>query len=169
MSEPSGYALVGANATMNANGFKITVTGYDEGADQYKVKFSDGSTDTWPREEFTITDGPLGHVTSLDDLGLKGETYSNEHGGKQTRLPHRLDLVPQAAIISVGRVLEPGARKYGENNWRKTTVAENINHALGHIAAHLLGRRDEPHLGHAATRILFALELEIEKQKKLDV
>lgn len=103
------------------------------------------------------------------DLGLKGESYANPQGGKQTRLNHRLDLLPATALVSVARVLHGGAAKYGESNWHRTTVAENLNHALGHALAYLHGDRTEAHLAHFATRALFALYLRIRETGKLDV
>lgn len=103
------------------------------------------------------------------DLGLKGEVYANAQGGRQTKLPHRLDLVPQTALLSVGRVLAKGAEKYGEDNWHRTTVRENINHAIGHALAYLHGDRTEPNLSHFATRALMALFLEIRDRGTLEV
>lgn len=103
------------------------------------------------------------------DLGLRGEMYANDQGGKQTKLPHRLDLLPMTSLLAIGRVLAHGSEKYGEDNWHQTTVRENINHALGHVAAFLLGDKSEPHLSHFATRALMALFLEIRDRETLGV
>lgn len=43
--------------------------------------------------------------------------------------------------------------------WRKLSVAGHLWHAIGHIINHLAGNRREPHLAHATTRCLMALQL----------
>jgi hypothetical protein len=43
--------------------------------------------------------------------------------------------------------------------WRRLSVAAHLWHAVVHIAMHLIGNRTEPHLAHAATRTLMALQL----------
>jgi hypothetical protein len=43
--------------------------------------------------------------------------------------------------------------------WRKLSVAAHLRHAVAHFAMHLIGNRREPHLAHAATRVLMALQL----------
>jgi hypothetical protein len=110
------------------------------------------------------------HKTAVRDLAkqLEQGTYQNEKGGKQSKLAVRMDLLPMEALLSVGRVLDHGS-KYGEENWHKTTVAENINHALMHLARFRAGEVGEPNLSHAACRILFALWLQIRDTGKLEV
>lgn len=87
-----------------------------------------------------------------------GETTINEFGGRQSKVPYRCDLLPPKAILSVAEILYAGAVKYGENNWHNITVADNVNHALGHLYLWLDGDTSEDHLSHAACRILFALD-----------
>jgi hypothetical protein len=110
------------------------------------------------------------HKTTITDLAeqLEGDTYTNDKGGKQTKLKARMDLLPAEALLSVGLVLERGS-KYGEENWHATTIAENLNHAQLHLQRFRAGDRGEAHLSHAACRVLFALWLEIRDRKKLEV
>ena len=82
----------------------------------------------------------------------------NEKGGKQSAVSERCDLLPPRALLAAARVLAQGAAKYGEENWRLLPVKDHVNHAIRHL---LLSRTDdtsEPHLEHAACRILFALD-----------
>lgn len=80
----------------------------------------------------------------------------------------RLDLLPTRALEFVGFVLGHGAQKYEPHNWRKCKdPARYCAATLRHVMKAL---RDEsidpesslPHLAHAATSILFALEIWLE-------
>lgn len=83
----------------------------------------------------------------------------NQHGGKQSDIGSRLDLLPPTAILNVGQVLHRGAKKYGDRNWRKIETHEHLAHAIKHIYEYLQGNTTEDQLSHAATRLLFALEI----------
>lgn len=87
------------------------------------------------------------------------ETHTNEQGGKQSKTKCRFDLLPPAALFRVAEVLNEGAVKYGDNNWRQIEVNDHINHALNHLFAHLANDETEDHLSHAMCRLLFACEL----------
>lgn len=63
------------------------------------------------------------------------------------------------SMLAVAHVLDEGATKYGDNNWRGLTVDANINHMLIHCFAYLIGDTQDAHLSHAACRAMFALEL----------
>lgn len=91
-------------------------------------------------------------------VGPTAPTVTNEQGGKQSDSPYRMDLVPAQAIFTVANILKTGAEKYGENNWRKITVEDHLNHALVHAYAYLAGDSTDDHLGHFACRALMALE-----------
>lgn len=77
----------------------------------------------------------------------------------------RLDLLPPAAIVEVGRVLGYGAAKYGEHNYLKVRPAERyLAAALRHIVSILDNRHfdDESghlHAAHAATSLLMYMEI----------
>jgi hypothetical protein len=88
------------------------------------------------------------------------KTETNSNGGRQAKLTERCDLLPPAAILAVAGVLMKGAAKYGERNWRLITAREHLNHAIRHCFKWLLGDKSEPHLSHAACRIMMALEID---------
>lgn len=97
-------------------------------------------------------------------VGPDAPTEVKANGAKQSASPYRIDLLPAKASLHVSQILAEGAKKYGENNWRGLTVADNVNHALVHFFAYLAGDTSDDHLGHAATRALFALELFLTKE-----
>lgn len=86
-----------------------------------------------------------------------GDIYVNEHGGRQSYVSCRMDLIPPENLLLLGQCLSFGAKKYGENNWRQITEQENINHALVHLVKWLSGDREEPHLVNTLARVNFAL------------
>lgn len=76
-----------------------------------------------------------------------------------------LSLVPPAALVSIARVMENGALKYGRMNWRKHKVSRlsHIDAVLRHIMADMDGEdldRESglPHLAHAAAGLLILLD-----------
>ena len=77
----------------------------------------------------------------------------------------RYDLMPVLAEEEVVAVLTKGAKKYKPNNWRKVDDRDRyIAAAYRHMAAHRKGELLDPetglmHLAHAATNLLFIVEL----------
>lgn len=75
----------------------------------------------------------------------------------------RLDLLDGELINEIGRVLEFGARKYAEQNWRKgIRVSRLLGACLRHVFAFLGGEDNDPesglsHLGHAGCCLMFTL------------
>ncbi|MEH1821916.1 MAG: dATP/dGTP diphosphohydrolase domain-containing protein [Nostoc sp.] len=94
------------------------------------------------------------------------ETTTNKSGGKQSKVLARMDLVPALAVYCIGTILKAGSDKYGDNNWRLIPIPEHINHAIIHLYAYLAGDTSEHHLGNAACRLLFALELSLQARSK---
>jgi len=94
---------------------------------------------------------------TTEELGMLDETVTNEHGGKQSKIEHRLSLLPPEAVLRVGAILTTGAAKYGDDNWRLITQRDHLDHALRHIVLHLKGDTNDDHLGNAACRMLFAI------------
>lgn len=88
---------------------------------------------------------------------------------KKTTGKLRVLLLPMDALTRVVRVLEHGASKYGDNNWRNAGSSEVfIEAALRHIMKHVSGEKwdDEsglPHLHHAAASILLAVAMAIKE------
>lgn len=96
------------------------------------------------------------------------EIEVNELGGKQSKLKERFDFLPPNAVSSCARTIGYGESKYGEGNWKKISILSHINHALGHLFKYLAKDKSEDHLSHAASRLLFALELELGKKGSND-
>ena len=73
-------------------------------------------------------------------------------------------LLPPNAIKLVAELLTKGLEKYPDEKWRTLSVKDHLAAALRHINAYLRGEafdEDSPsHLINAATRLLFATELE---------
>ncbi len=85
----------------------------------------------------------------------------------------RLDLVPMKGFIEVGKVMEYGAKKYGEHNWSKYAGrwawTQLIASALRHIVAWMMGEDNDPesglnHLGHANANLLMLTDLQLLKK-----
>jgi hypothetical protein len=79
-------------------------------------------------------------------------------GGVHAHVEGRYDLVPPEAIRAIAVVMEEGVKNGRDaSNWRKVTLDVQINHALAHLVAHLMGEEDEDHLAHALTRLAMAV------------
>ncbi len=97
-------------------------------------------------------------MTIVDGVGPDAPIVTLPNGAKQSAPAARLDLTPMRALLHVGRILQEGAAKYGESNWRGIPTESHLNKALVHIAAHLLGDTQDDHIGHACCRLQMALE-----------
>lgn len=95
-------------------------------------------------------------MTMIDGVGPDTPTVVNEAGGKQSAVPYRFDLIDAKALFSMAQVLEEGARKYGEDNWRQISIEDHLNHMIIHAYAYLAGDRSDDHLSHALCRATFA-------------
>lgn len=105
----------------------------------------------------------------------KAEIVQNKQGGKQSKLELRYDLIDAIAMKRMARILDHGAKKYGEQNWRKISKRDNINRAIYHLYQYLellddptridkedktLRELEEDKLGHALCRVMFAVALD---------
>jgi len=85
-------------------------------------------------------------------------------GTKHDQGKPRLDLLPPVALTEIARVLEFGAGKYSEHNWRGGfKYSRLIGAALRHIFAFSKGENLDPetgisHLAHAGCCILFLID-----------
>src|SRR5688572_28270063 len=70
-------------------------------------------------------------------VGPEAPTIENEHGGKQSLKRWRFDLVDHKAFFVLGRILDHGARKYGEWNWLKISTDDHLNSVIMHVYAYL--------------------------------
>lgn len=97
----------------------------------------------------------------INGMGPDAEMTVNENGGRQSKLPYRFDLIDPATLFALANICATGAEKYGEWNWRRIGVNDNLNHALCHIFAYLAGDGQDDHLEHALCRVMFALSLKL--------
>ena len=78
----------------------------------------------------------------------------------------QLELLPTRALTEVGKVMTFGAKKYAPNNWRGGFAWTRIlGSTLRHLFAWAGGEDVDPetglsHLSHAATNVLFLIEME---------
>ncbi len=64
----------------------------------------------------------------------------------------------ERALAVIEAVMREGARTHA-GDWRTLPAAFHIAHATRHLELLAAADRSEPHLAHAATRLLMALEL----------
>lgn len=109
----------------------------------------------------------------LGELKMPSGQETLDGGVKHDESKRRMDLVPTSLMSGVARILEFGARKYGDNNWRKGLKWSRVYAALQrHLADFWEGNDLDsesglPHLYHAACNIAFLIEF-YEKRKDLD-
>lgn len=73
----------------------------------------------------------------------------------------RFDLIPYRALKRIAVHFENGAKKYGENNWRKgQSMHCYLDSAIRHAYSYIEGARDEDHLAAATWNLLCALHTE---------
>ncbi len=80
----------------------------------------------------------------------------NDRGGSQSHIPVRFDLIDGKALFEMAKVLDEGARKHGEDNWRLISLEDHLNHLIMHAYAYLAGDRSDEHLSHIMCRATFA-------------
>ncbi len=70
------------------------------------------------------------------------------------------------ALAAVAGVLKAGERTHHREEWRTHDAAFHIGRALDHLHKYEDGDDEEPHISHAAVRILFALQLDEEGNER---
>ena len=102
-------------------------------------------------------------------LGNDAPPSVNAQGGKQHHRPYRMQAIPPKAILEVDKVRYIGFNELGyeDENYKLISKDDHIGRALTHLFAYLVGDDSNDHLSHAACRILFALELDIEAQEAI--
>ena len=121
-----------------------------------------GKTMQWTSTQNPATD--LHDVKVDSGLSYDGEITTNDQGGQQHARPYRSEWLPPRAILAVSDVRweSEALHGYSEYNYKLIPAKEHIGRALTHLLAYLAGDTRNDHLAHAATRALFALEMEEE-------
>lgn len=108
----------------------------------------------------------------MDGLSDNAPMGVNEKGGKQHDRPFRSEALFFKALLAISNVRYDAVvtKGYSDDNYKLISKKEHLGRALTHIFAWFAGDRSNDHLAHAATRILMALEIELdeieEREKK---
>jgi len=138
------------------------------GEDDLRVLYHRGEYDmTMDFHEFANMCRERSKPTVIKGVSPDEPTIINAQGGKQSKTEYAFDLIYPDAILALAEVLKKGADKYGKDNWKNITAAENFNHMIVHYYAWLKGDRSDDHLAHMFTRamMLYASAKQQEREK----
>lgn len=101
-------------------------------------------------------------VPESSELSANSAQTQEENSGKQHKLEYSSEMLPPKALLAVSHICWEDANI--EYNYRKISAKEHIGYTITHLLAWLAESEDNEHLAYACLHVLFALELEIEKQ-----
>lgn len=108
-------------------------------------------------------------VAKQGDLDAPPSTPEKARAKTDDSAKPPLAWLPWGGLEEVAWVLDFGAKKYGNGNYRQgMEVSRNLSCAIRHISAYMQGQRIDSesgrsHLAHAACRLLFALQNQKDK------
>ena len=96
---------------------------------------------------------------TLDAFGNPCTTFESGAIRSSKEGKGRFDLLPANAIFALARLIERGAKQYGDRNWeRGIPISSFIDSGLRHAFQASRGDTDEEHLINAAWNFLCAYE-----------
>lgn len=100
----------------------------------------------------------------MNGLSDNAPIGQNEAGGKQHERPYRSQALFFKALLAVSGVRYDAVvnKGYPDDNYKLIPKEEHIGRALTHIFAYMAGDKTNAHLEHACTRLLMALEMELD-------
>ncbi len=82
----------------------------------------------------------------------------------------RFDLISPIGLRRLAETYAEGAKKYGDNNWKKGFPASDlINHLIAHCYKFLAGDTSEDHLAHAAWGLFTIMHFQETQPELIDI
>lgn len=119
--------------------------------------------------EWTSTETP-DYSLFVGGMSADQPIETNESGGKQHERPYASEMLPPKALLEVSHVRWEANTVYGydEMNYKRIGKRKHIGRAITHLLSWLAEDESNSHLAHAACRVLFALEMELDEKPKKD-
>jgi hypothetical protein len=101
-------------------------------------------------------------------MGKDARVVDAGNGATQAELPYAFTDLDPLALFRMAQIMAEGSQKYGppEINWRLIAERDHINHAIAHLYSYLAGDTTDDHLGHAACRVMGALQVHLQKEQQ---